>query len=54
VQSEVRLNKKESVNCHLSIVIWGSAGWPGSSALGYFTRSELDQDLTGQGFAAAK
>lgn len=23
VQSEVRLNKKESVNYHLSIVIWG-------------------------------
>ena len=23
VQSELRLNKKVSVNCHLSIVIWG-------------------------------
>ena len=52
VQSELRLNKKVSVNCHLSIVILGARQV--GSALGCFTRSEPDQDRTGRGFAAAR
>ena len=47
VQSELRLNKKESVNCHLGARQVGPA-------FGYFTRSERDQDRTGRRFAAAR
>jgi hypothetical protein len=32
----------------------GSACWRAGSDLGYFTHSELDQDLAGQRFEAAK